>query len=252
MKSIDFDLVADLYDAYVKTDIDQAFWLARARACSAPALELMCGTGRITLPLLGAGMQVEGLDYSHGLLERFRSKLQAQGLVSELYEADARDFSTGKRYGLIYIGFNSIAEVVDDADKLRVFARVRQHLLPDGEFWLTLHNPPVRAKAFDGLERPLGGNLKLENGDSLEVSGRYTLDAVTKVVIGEQRFVILQEGHEKRRVVQPVSFHLIDPNEIEHLLRVGGFRVTQRLGDFVGSPFDPEVSPFFIVGCRAA
>jgi len=212
----------------------------------------MSGTGRITLALLHADLRVEGLDYSRGLLDRLRGKLQTRGLVTELYEANACDFSTGKQYGLIYIGFNSIAEVVVDDDKRKLFARVRMHLLPNGEFWLTAHNPAIRAMAFDGCERPLlGEQIKLAGGKVLEATGRYNLDPISKVVTGEQRFVVSHEGRETRRVVQNVRFHLIEPLQLEQLLNASGFTVTQRFGDYTGSAFDHETSPFFIVGCCA-
>jgi hypothetical protein len=53
-KSIDFDLVADLYDAYVKTDLDIGFYMDLCKGRE-QILELMCGTGRVSLPLIRAG-----------------------------------------------------------------------------------------------------------------------------------------------------------------------------------------------------
>ena len=51
-KSIDFDRVADLYDAYVATDVDLGFWLDVIQRSDSPRIELMCGTGRITMAAL--------------------------------------------------------------------------------------------------------------------------------------------------------------------------------------------------------
>ena len=52
-KNIDWNVVASYYDAYVRTDLDWSFFLKHAQASGGSAvLELMCGTGRITMPLV--------------------------------------------------------------------------------------------------------------------------------------------------------------------------------------------------------
>ncbi len=54
IKSIDFDQVADLYDLYVRVDFDVEFWKHEVHTTGGKVLELMCGTGRIGLPLIDA------------------------------------------------------------------------------------------------------------------------------------------------------------------------------------------------------
>ena len=252
MKAIDFDLVADLYDSYVRTDADHRFWTARVSSCPSPALELMCGTGRIALALLESGFDVEGLDYSAGLLAQFRQKLVSRGLTTRVYESDACDFSTERRYGLVFIGFNAIAEVVEDEDKRRLFACVRRHLRPDGEFWVTLHNPPVRRTTLDGCVRPLCSGQPLPDGCTLDATADFSLDEATNLVTGEQRFVILRAGEPVRKVVQPVRFHLQAPGALVALLEDCGFRVDQRFGNYDATPFDAAASPYCLLGCRLA
>jgi hypothetical protein len=61
-KTIDFDRVSEFYDLYVHTEADVGFWKRVAGEAKPPRLELMAGTGRITLPLLEAGLSVEGID----------------------------------------------------------------------------------------------------------------------------------------------------------------------------------------------
>jgi len=251
VKAIDFDVVADLYDSFVRTDADHGFWISRASSCPPPTLELMCGTGRITLALLRAGLEVEGLDFSTGLLARFRQKLEAANLTTTLYESDARAFSTGRRYGLVFIGFNSIAEVLADEDKCRLFACVRRHLGAGGQFWVTLHNPPVRRATLDGRERVFCTAQPLADGSLLDVSARFSLDPATNLVTGVQRFAVSKGGCEVRRVIQPVVFHLQPPDALQALLEASGFRVDHRLGNYDGTRFDPAVSPFCLLGCRA-
>src|SRR5512142_804452 len=91
-KSIDFDLVADYYDVSVTVNADQAFWNIESRGIDGPVLELMSGTGRVSLPLIRAGTELTCLDYSAGLLAVLRRKLESEGLHATLVHADARRF----------------------------------------------------------------------------------------------------------------------------------------------------------------
>jgi hypothetical protein len=54
---INYDSVADVYDLYVTSDLDIEFYLAEADKAQGKVLELMCGTGRVSIPLLEVGVQ---------------------------------------------------------------------------------------------------------------------------------------------------------------------------------------------------
>jgi SAM-dependent methyltransferase len=250
-KTIDFDRVSEFYDLYVQTTVDAGFWKRIARESQPPRLELMAGTGRITMALLEAGLAVEGLDYSAGLLEVLERKLGAAGIEAPLHHADARSFDLGREFGLIFIGFQSISEVVEDDDKIRVFGNARRHLAAGASFWVTLHNPPARRGMVDGRTVDLGTWRLASTGEDVTVSGRYLLDESTGIVSGKQTYRCLRGGRETRLVELPMRFHLVSPQRLVELLRASGFEVVERLGDYDGSPFEPSSSPFFLARCRA-
>jgi hypothetical protein len=56
MCALDYAQIAHLYDAYVKTKFDVPFFLQETARCT-HVLELMCGTGRVPIPLLKAGVK---------------------------------------------------------------------------------------------------------------------------------------------------------------------------------------------------
>jgi ubiquinone/menaquinone biosynthesis C-methylase UbiE len=89
---MDYDRVAHLYDAYVQTELDIPFFLEEAKKVGGPVLELMCGTGRVSLPLLEAGIDLTCADSPAGMLEVFRGKLEDEGLAAEVIQADACPF----------------------------------------------------------------------------------------------------------------------------------------------------------------
>jgi hypothetical protein len=76
---IDYGRVADVYDLYVTSDLDVGFYVAEAGKVKGKVLELMCGTGRVSIPLLEAGVDLTCVDASEGMLARLKEKDFAHG-----------------------------------------------------------------------------------------------------------------------------------------------------------------------------
>jgi len=248
--NIDFDSVAEFYDAYVNCDFDLDFWRDVAKSTRSPRLELMCGTGRIAMAILGNGLAIEGMDYSVKLLEVFRSKLTRVGLETVLYHDDARRFNLNRRYGLIFIGFHAIAEVISDHEKLEVFRNVHRHLAADGVFWVSIHNPPQRRAGLDGIYRPIGTYRLADTCEEVHVNGEYCLDERSGIVTGRQVYRCFTDGRETRGNELPIQFHLVAPERLDELLTEAGLRVIRRLGTYTRERFDPSTSPVYLAECQ--
>jgi SAM-dependent methyltransferase len=242
-KNIDWDSIAIYYDAYVRADLDRAYFLRHAAQSGDPVLELMCGTGRITLPLVEAGHRVTGVDSSRGLLDRFRAKLAARGLEAELIESDVRSLALGRRFALVYVGFHSFAEILGPEDRLAALSAIRGHVASGGRFVLTLHNPPVRAANAHSEWRVMG-TFPLESGRRVEVSSRWDVDHDRARVSGIQRYRELEGEHIAKELEVPITFDLVSPSEVHDHARRVGLRVVDVRGTYDGAPFDASSSPF--------
>ncbi len=62
----------DLYDVLMEqmADYDLDFYRQLAREARGPVLDLPCGTGRVLLPLLKEGIDIEGVDLSFAMLTK--------------------------------------------------------------------------------------------------------------------------------------------------------------------------------------
>jgi SAM-dependent methyltransferase len=103
-----------------------------------PVLDLACGTGRLTQPLLRDGHTVVGLDHSASMLARAAARVarlsprrRARAL---LLRGDLRALPTGPRFGLVLCAFHSVQHLVSDQDLAAFFRGVRRSLVPGG--WL--------------------------------------------------------------------------------------------------------------------
>ncbi len=52
-----------------------------SKTANGPVLELCCGTGRITIPLKKAGIDITGLDFSTSMLESAKKKHNEQSYL---------------------------------------------------------------------------------------------------------------------------------------------------------------------------
>jgi SAM-dependent methyltransferase len=246
-RSIDFDPVAGYYDAYSHPDFDLGFWVEEARRHPGARLELMCGTGRISLAILRAGMQLACVDYAPAMLAVLERKLAAEGLRAEVHEMDVRRLSLGRRFDYAFIGFHAFAELVEEADQRAALSSIHASLRPGGAFGCSLHNPAVRGPQCAGEWREMGVHGLPDSGHRLKVEARFLLEPATGLVTGAQRYRELDaEGLEVREVYLPIRFRLIPPRSFEAMAAAAGFSVVSRWGDYDRAPLDPDRSPFLI------
>lgn len=250
--AIDFDAVADLYDSYVRVDFDIPFWIQESKASPGKVLELGCGTGRVSIPLLKAGVQLSCVDYSSGMLACFRNKLRETGLACPVYRQDMVQLNLPDKYNLIFIPFHSFSEVVDSQRQLLALDRIRCHLSEYGVFICTLQNPVVRTTSMDGTLRPIG-EFPRTDGGTLTVSTRLTFDAETGIASGDQ--VYDQYTAEKNLIghrILKIQFRLFRKDEFLTLASTCGYEVQELYGDYQRQSFDEQASPFMIWKLRPA
>jgi SAM-dependent methyltransferase len=99
-------------------------------------LELGCGTGRILLPLAGAGHRVVGLDLDTGALALAGQRLAQAGAALRqrvrLVHGDMRAFRLDERFDCILIAFNTLYCLEDEAAQIACLRTARAHLAPGG------------------------------------------------------------------------------------------------------------------------
>jgi SAM-dependent methyltransferase len=251
MPAFDYCLVADIYDKYVKTDLDVAFFREESGKAAGRVLELMCGTGRLTMHLLAAGVSLTCVDSSPHMLSLLREKLRRSGLSADVIEQDVTCLSLQDKYALAIIPFNSFSEITATSPQLAALASIRRHLLPGGKLIVTLHNPIVRLKRIDGLNHAMGRFPLDERGNVLCLNTCEHYDPSSGMVTGQQVFEASDEagGPLWRRAID-IAFRLFTLEQFEDLAARTGFRVEAIWGNYDRSPFVEEASPFIICNLR--
>ena len=244
---MDYDRIAQWYDAYVTTDLDVDFFLAEAKKAGGAVLELMAGTGRVSIPLIEANIDLTCVDSSTAMLGVLRRKLVDKGLSAELVQQDVCALSLERQFDLIVIPFHSFAEISERAHQQQALRCIRDHLSEDGRFICTLHNPAIRLKVVDGQRRPLGEFPLAQGQGTLSLSTLEQYDADARLVTGTQFYEVTDDqGHIVSKDAVDIRFYVHDRDSFERLAQTAGYTAQELYGDYACSPFAREKSPFMI------
>ncbi|MCI0465960.1 MAG: class I SAM-dependent methyltransferase [Beijerinckiaceae bacterium] len=240
---IDYDSVAEIYDLYVTADYDIPFFLQETAKDGGKVLELTAGTGRLSLPLVQAGVQLTCVDGSQGMLDVLSRKLKDRGLCAEAKCADVCQLELHTCFQLALLPFQSFMEIVGEHRQRQALSAVFACLVPGGRFICTLHNPALRRLQADGALRVIG-HFPTQDG-SLVVSGFET--GGNPVVNRLQFFEFFgSDGSLRSKKLLPMQFELVDREHFESMACDAGFHVLDLFGNYDRSRFDTGRSPVMI------
>jgi SAM-dependent methyltransferase len=132
--------VSKRYDAVGnRGDEEQTVEYLAQLAGQRDALEFAVGTGRSALPLTAAGVRVDGIEMSRHMVDRMREK--PNGSNVEVTMGDMSRVTTGRTYGLVYLVYNTIGNLLTQDDQVRCFENAARHLTDDGVFVLECRVP---------------------------------------------------------------------------------------------------------------
>ena len=255
---------AEQYDhEYQRRKDDITFYLRIAEefAKAKPILELGCGSGRLTVPLLRAGHRVVGIDAAPAMVERLRTRLQnlPRDVASraELHVADFRELATAgsvlgrARYELVVCPFNAFQHLYERQDVERFLDGVRAHLRPRGLFVFDLMSPDLGWLSRDSTKRWSRTRYKdPRTGLPMIYSTQIVYDAPLQIAF-MTIFYERADGKKRGSRRTLLTHRHFYPRELEALLHYNGFEIIRRDGDFAGRSLQPE-SEQQVLWCRAS
>jgi SAM-dependent methyltransferase len=216
--------VSRRYDGHLRGDEEETVALLARLAGGRDALELAVGTGRIALPLGRAGVRVDGIELSQDMVERMREKPGGDGV--EVAMGDMSRVAMGRTYGLVYLVYNTIGNLLTQDDQVRCFENAARHLAEDGVFVLECRIPTAPSRPEHQFVDVEGVGL---DHVALGVS-RY--DPLTQV-LDLNHVRIGTDG----LVLTPIRLRLAHPPELDLMARIAGLRLRERWGGWNGEPF---------------
>jgi ubiquinone/menaquinone biosynthesis C-methylase UbiE len=243
-KPINFDKVADIYDYYVNVLFDVPFFMNETKHTNTPVLELMCGTGRVSIPLLEAGRELVCIDYSQGMLDKFIEKTTDKSYKLTILNANVSELSLNRKFDTIIIPFHAFQEIIVKEMQIAALKAIYNHLSDSGIFICTLKNPKMQLPSFDGSTRIMGKYKMDDNKDLIMSHCNIYQDGI---VTGYQFYEIFdQENRLTEKRYLEINFKPIEFDEFQNMLNEVGFIIDKVYGSYDYADFVPEKSSFMI------
>ncbi len=224
-----YDKMGDFYDFLYSEDFDSGFYLNEARKCSGKVLELGCGTGRITIKLMKAGIDITGLDISEKMLELLQENTGKEGLEAKTHLGDMRNFKIPEKFGLAIFPYRSFLHLLTNGDRKKTLENVYSHLEKGGKVILHIFNPSREELNSTGKLHRIDTNTVKKDGKKfvLDWFMRYYSESRTADYVIE---VIDNEGDKVNRFEMRISF--VSAEELKNILEECGFSNIKIYGGF--------------------
>lgn len=231
-------LVAGVYDLWFppgEVFEDTDFFYRHVAACGGPGLDVGCGSGRLLIPFLEAGLDVEGLDASQAMLDRCAARAKERGLAPRLYCQRMEELELPRRYACIYVPFSSFQLVLDREAAREALRRFRAHLAPGGTLLVTNYVPwrDLFAEHTWKLRRVA---VRPSDGATVCMHEATACDRHNQIQTDWVRYEVYQRGVLAETHLRTLRLRWYHPYEFELLAQAAGFSSVRTYGDYTDEP----------------
>jgi SAM-dependent methyltransferase len=201
-----------------------------------PALDAGCGTGRLLISMLRAGLDVDGCDVSADMLSHCWQTAPREGLTPRLYQQALHELDLPRRYQSIVVCgvFGIGVSRQQDAVALR---RLHSSLKPGGVLLLDNHLPYRDSNQWQCWQRERRAQLPEpwpadiltsppQSGSGITLYSRIVaFDPLEQRLTREMRAMLWRDGGVVAEEQDTITINLYFRNELLHLLEQTGFTI---------------------------
>jgi len=229
-------------------------------------VELACGSGRVTIPIVRAAARLDGevvgVDQSEAMLGACRARQRALPDTVrrrlKLIRADILEWAVAPAVDLVVVPGSTIRHLLSLDDQLRFWRRAHAQLVPGGRFVVDVSMPNLPAYA-ESLRVPPRQVVELDVDASDPVTGeRLIRYCTTEYSPHEQRARIrfvydkFAPGADPDRYLSDFDSHVYYPRELRLLFLHTGFEIEAVYGDYRRGALQPVSRQMIVVGRRRA
>lgn len=220
-----------------------------------PALDAGCGTGRLLIPYLRAGLDVDGCDVSPDMLALCRERAEREGLPAPNLYAQAMDeLDLPRRYRTIIV---CGALGLGGSDLTVALRRLHDHLEPGGvlvadnevpyaQTWLWKYFPKEERSVLPRPWRDSGERRRVADGGELELRSRVVdVDPLAQRATMEMNVRLWHDDELVAEELHTLATTLHSTREIVLELEAAGFVDVEVRGALTDRP--PTADDDFVV-----
>jgi len=216
-----------------------------------PALDVACGTGRLLLPYLRAGLDVDGCDISADMVQHCRAKASAEGLSPVLFVQGMHEIDPPRTYRTVFVcgAFGLGSTRAQDVEAL---SRLHDALQPGGTLLLDIEVPYADTKQWrywtsegrralpEELPPPRDRRLASDGGEYTLRARVLDLDPLEQRVTLGMHAERWRDGELEAEEDRTLTINLYFRNELLLLLERAGFADVRIEGDHNDLPPTPD------------
>jgi SAM-dependent methyltransferase len=191
-----------------------------------PALEFAIGTGRVAMPLSERGVPVTGIELSGPMIERLRTKTGEDTIP--VVAGDMTSAVAPGAFTLVYLVYNTISNLLTQAEQVACFRNAARHLTPGGRFVIELWVPELR-------KLPPGQQATVWHAEPGYI-GLDSYDVLHQRVVSHHFH--FGDSAEARLFRSPHRY--IWPAELDLMAQLAGFELESRHADWSDSEFTAD------------
>ena len=222
--------VAEMYRDVQRGDEIAAVAFLEQLAGRGPVLELAIGTGRIALPLAARGIRVDGVDISPAMIAQLRAKPGGDAIAVTV--GNFADVPVPGTYHLIFVVWNTLFNLLTQADQVRCFENVAAHLTDDGSFVVEAFVPAFL--------------YRLRNDQYVDAEAIRVDEVRLDVLRHDMATQMIEESHVSLSSagvrLTPVVQRYAWPSELDLMARIAGLRLKDRWGGWNRASFNSTSS----------
>lgn len=219
------------------------FFLAKAKQIGGQILEPMCGSGRFLIPLLEAGLDAEGFDGSEAMLTACTKKYAGAPVSQQLVQ----NFSSNKRYDLIFIPYGSWGLITDLSEVQHGLAQLYTCLKPGGTLILeieTIASVPEHLGVWCRRTRVR------TDGSALALNALPTYNHQSQLFTACCRYESIVDGTVQATEEEYFRQYLYREDELDGILAEAGFTEIKKFPAYDRSEVTTSRTPIMIYECR--
>jgi SAM-dependent methyltransferase len=249
----------DLLRGDYSTWPDRPFYRQVIERQGGAGLDVGCGTGRLILDYLAAGLDIDGVDNSPEMLAICRAKAEAAGIdvAGRLFEQEMESLALDRRYATIFVPSLSFQLLTDLGAAARALARFREHLAPGGvlvlSFQATLWSGDLTPPHLEWTQwEKEAEQTRCEDSAIIRRWSRERFDHERQLADEENRYEVLRDG-----AIVETEFHQHSPwvrwyslAQALEIVEQAGFADVRATTGYSFDPAPPGDLRFKVFGSR--
>ena len=231
---------------------DVPFWRRLALTARGPVLELGCGTGRVSKPLVKAGVDLVGIDRSAEMLRRIPlgrvplRRIPNPECRIAVVRGDIRSLPFADRtFAMVIAPYGVLQSLVREADLAATLDSVGRAIDRGGTFGIDLVPDVPKWREYENRVQLRGR----AGGRHLTLIESVRQDRRRRLTTFAQRYLERRKGATTEHRFE-LTFRTLTVPQMTARLERAGFVVERILGDYRGQPWDARADVWIILATR--